>query len=188
MAARRAGSVPRGAGLPRRWLLPLLAAPLLSACGFRPVYGPAPGQTAGAAATGLAEINVALIPERAGQLLRNALQERFERAGVAAARHYELSVAYSVSGEAIGIQHDNTATRARFVGQATYRLVSQDPSRATLTTGNARVEDGYNYFNQQYFAADQQADEIERRIAEAMADQIALQLALFFRARAEASG
>jgi LPS-assembly lipoprotein len=162
----------------------LLATSWLAACGFRPVYAPSAGSGEGPAASGLAEITVGLIPERTGQLLRLALQERFERAAIAAAHRYDLTVSFGIAGEAIGYQPDSTVTRVRLVGTATYTLTAQDPTRSTLKTGVARVVDGYDIFDQQYFASDQETESVERRMAEAVADQIALQLAAFFDKRA----
>lgn len=175
-----------GAGLARRSLV-MLAVPLLARCGFRPVYQSADGDSDSAAATGLAAIAVGLISDRQGQLLRNALQERFERAGVRVPRRYDLSVVYSFSSEGIGIRQDYSTSRVRFIGRATYTLTSQDPSRATLTTGAARSLDGLDVYNEQYFASDLETETIQRRMAETIADQIALQLAGFFRKRAMAS-
>lgn len=168
-----------GARKLRACVLALVAMPL-AACGLQPVYAPQAALPASAAAEGLAGIEVALIPERSGQLLRNALQERFERSGLAVPRRYELAVSYRFSGESIGIQQDYSATRIRFVGQANYALRALDPAQGTLTTGLARVLDGANVFNQQFFALDQETETVQRRVAEAVADQIALQLALYF--------
>jgi LPS-assembly lipoprotein len=168
----------------RRACLPLLAAPLLAGCGFGPVYGPKGADAEGAAAIGLAEITVALIPERAGQELRLALQERFERAGIVAARRYDLAVVFGVGAEALGVQPDTSNTYVRLIGTANYRLTAQDPARSTLTSGTARSVEGYNVFDQQFFAADQESSVLIKRIAESVADQIALQLAVYFRKRA----
>jgi LPS-assembly lipoprotein len=173
-----------GTGTGRRACLTLLAAPLLAACGFQPVYAPAAAGGEAPAATGLAEINVGLIPERAGQELRLALQERFERAGSGVARRYDLTVSFGIGAEALGIQPDTSNTYIRLIGTANYRLTGQDPSRTTLTSGVARSVEGYNVFDQQFFAADQENDAIIKRIAEAVADQIALQLAVYFKKRA----
>jgi LPS-assembly lipoprotein len=171
----------------RRGLLALAAAPVLAGCGFHPVYAPAPGAAGSAAAQGLAEINVGLIPERSGQELRLALQERFERAGIAAARRYDLSVTFGVASESISIQQDTSSTYLRLVGTAQYHLTARDPNRSTLTSGSARSVDGLNVFDQQFFAEDQEIEAVTRRIAEAVADQIALQLALYFRKQADKS-
>jgi LPS-assembly lipoprotein len=168
------------AGIARRFFLPMLAMPVLAACGFRPVYGPPSAGADSAAATALAAVSVGLIPERTGQLLRLALQERFERAGVATARKYDLTVSFGIGAEVIAIQQDSSQTWVRMIGTATYSLLAQDPGRRTLTSGAARSVDGYNLFNEQFFAADQETDAVQRRIAQAVADQIALQLATFF--------
>ena len=45
-----------------------------------------------------------------------------------------------------------------------------------------------NIFDSQYFAADLETEAVPRRLADALADQIAIQLAAFFRKRATASG
>lgn len=169
----------------RRELLPILVAPVLAACGFHPVYAPGSGGSDGAAAQGLAEISVGLIPDRPGQLLRLALQERFERAGIATARRYDLNVVFGIKSDQIAILPDITqATWVRLTGTANFTLISQDPSRATLTSGVVREVDGYNMFNQQYFDADLEQDAVQHRIAQAIADQIALRLASFFAKRA----
>ena len=168
------------AGIGRRGFLPILATPVLAACGFRPVYGPGASGPDSPAATALAKISVGLIPERTGQVLRLALQERFERAGIAAAHEYDLSVNFAVIDDTLAIQQDTTATWIRVTGTANYRLVSQDPSRATLTSGVARSVDGYNLFDQQFFAQDLENDAVNKRVALAVADQIALQLASYF--------
>ena len=64
--------------LPRRRMLALAAAAALSGCGFQPVYMPTASGNAGVAQRELAAIQVALIPDRPGQLLRQALQDRLE--------------------------------------------------------------------------------------------------------------
>ena len=42
--------------------------------------------------------------------------------------------------------------------------------------------DGINIFDTQYFAADLENEAVQRRLADALADQITLQLAAFFAA------
>jgi LPS-assembly lipoprotein len=166
--------------LGRRAVLMTLAAPLLGACGFHPLYASGPNGEAGPAAMGLAEISVGLIPERTGQLLRQALQERFERSGLSPAHRYDLTVSFSIGSEAIAIQQDTSNARVRFVGTATYQLIAQDPGRSTLTTGTARSVDGLNVFDQQLFGMTVETEVVEQRIAEAVADEITRQLAVYF--------
>ncbi len=164
----------------RRGVVALLANFAVSACGFRPVYGPRASGAQGPAQAGLAAISVGIIPERSGQLLRQALQERFERGGAGIARRYDLVVSFAVTSEAIAIQADSSSSRTRIVGSADWKLIAQDPQRTTLVGGTARNVDGLNVLNQQYFAADLETDTVQRRVAEAVADQIAYQLAAYF--------
>ena len=44
--------------------------------------------------------------------------------------------------------------------------------------------DGLNIFNEQYFAADLETEVVQKRIADNVAQQIATQLAIWFRERA----
>ena len=176
-------------GPTRRLLLAgAMLAPVLAACGFRPVYGGGSATSRGPAVDGLAAITVGLIPERSGQLLRLALQQRFERNGVGVAHRYDLQVSFGIGGEAIAIQQDNSVTRLRYVGTAAYTLLAQDPLRTTLTSGTARVVDGLNVINEQYFAMDLESEAVQRRIAEAVADQIAMRLAVWFDEQAGHAG
>ncbi len=172
--------------LSRRWVLgaPLALPFATAACGWHPVYG---GGSTGPVAKELAQIQVALIPERPGQLLRLDLQERFERFGLAEARIYDLTTSFGITGEGIAVQTNSTVTRIRYVGTADWKLTSLAPTRPTVTSGSARVVDGLDVIDQQLFASDLQTEAVQRRMADAIADQITIQLAAFFRARSDAA-
>jgi LPS-assembly lipoprotein len=139
---------------------------------------------AGPAQRELAAINVNLITERPGMLLRQALQERFEGSGPAVAQRYDLTVTYWMTGDIVGVQPDTTVTRIRFVGYANWSLAAQDPARTHLTDGAARAADALNLIDSQYFAASLETTTVQKRMAEALAEQITLQLAAYFRRRA----
>ena len=157
----------------------LLAAALaLGGCGFRPVYARHGGSAP--AVAGLSQVDVALIPERFGQLTREALEARLERGGMGAVHRFRLATSVSLASDAIGVRPDSVPTRVRLIGTANWTLSSEDASGATLAHGTARDVDGYDIIDQQYFAADLQRENVLRRIAAAMADQIALQLSLYF--------
>ena len=174
--------------LRRRNVLLAGAGALLSGCGFQPVYMPTASGQAGVAQQELASVSVDLIPDRPGQLLRQALQDRLEMANGSAPRRYDLSVAFWISGEGIGIQPDNTVTRIRAIGNATWALTAKDPGRTKLTGGFAKAVDAYNVFDTQYFALDLENEAAQKRLADALADQITLQLAVYFRKRATVTG
>ena len=174
--------------LRRRQLLALGAGGALSGCGFQPVYMPTASGTAGAPQRELAAIQVALIPDRPGQLLRQALQDRLEMGASGIARRYDLTVSFWIAGEGIAVQQDSTATRLRETGNANWTLVAQDVGRTRLTSGFARAIDAINITDEQYFGADLENESLQRRMAGAIADQITMQLAIYFRRRAVASG
>jgi len=169
---------------PRRRFLVLTAGSALSGCGFQPVYMPTASGEAGVAQRELAAIQVAIIAEHPGQLLRQALQDRLEMGASGVQRRYDLRVSYWISGEGISVQPDNTATRVRFYGNANWSLFAQDPGQTLLTKGAARVIDALNVFDTQYFAIDLGAEAIQDRLAQAVAEQITIQLAVYFRRRA----
>lgn len=166
--------------LSRRAVLAVPAS-VLSGCGFRPLYAPI-GRGA-AVVPELQAIYVAVMPERDGQLLRQALQRRFEGSGSGVAKRYELTGGMFVVQEGIGILTDNSVTYVRMNGNATWSLRRLDPAGTVLTEGRARAMDGMNILNQQFFAADLETAAVHRRLAEVLADQITLDVASFFRKR-----
>ncbi len=167
----------------RRALLTLAGLPLLAACGFHPIYAARDSGAGAPAQAGLAETSIALIPDRTGQLLRQALQARFERNGSGVAQRYELIAGLSFADEGIAIQSNSAVSRIRSVGTVNWTLVDQSAQRTTLTTGWARQMDGFNILNQQYFQSDMESDAVRRRMIEALADQITLQVAAYFKNR-----
>ncbi len=169
----------------RRRVALLGAAAGLSGCGFHPVYGPL--SKGGTIRPEMAAIYVAVFPERSGQLLRQALQQRFEGAGEGVAKIYELTGGFSIAAEAIGIQQDSSANRVRLDARASWQLRKLDPKQTLMTDGASHVIDGYNINNQQYFAADLEQASAFERLAGTVADQIALDIALFFRKQADAA-
>lgn len=171
----------------RRSLLGLASALALPGCGFRPVYMRTASGHPGIAQRELAAVNVDILPDRPGQLLRQALQQRLDRASAGVARKYDLGVSYSIGGEGIGIQGDNSVTRIRLIARGAWTLRTQDPARTTLSTGSSRAIDGLNILDQQYFAADLEQEAVQRRLADQIADQIVIQLAAYFRKQAAAS-
>lgn len=171
----------------RRALFALGSGAALTACGFQPVYMPTASGQAGPAQRELAAIYVNIIGDRPGMLLRQALQERFEGTGASVAKRYDLSVTYWMSGDLVGVQPDTTVTRVRFIGYANWILAAQDPAHSHLTDGATRAVDALNLIDSQYFAAELEVTAIQERMAQTLADQIALQLAAYFRRRAAAT-
>ena len=151
----------------------------LGGCGFRPVYLPR-GPSEPGFADVLSQIYVPVLPERSGQLLRQALQARLDGAGEGGARKYELAPSLRLGSDAIGIQRDNSTSRMRIDASVTWVLRSLTADKPVVTQGTARLLDGYNIIDQQFFAAELNNDSVQRRIMVGLADQIVLQLAAYF--------
>jgi LPS-assembly lipoprotein len=164
----------------RRALLALVGASALGGCGFHPAYAPAASGALGPAQTRLAAIDVPVLPDRSGQLMRQALQARLYGPGIAEAKQYRLVVDFSISTEGIAIQPDNSTARIRMIGIGRWTLYGLDPTPKVLTTGFARTLDGVNPIDNQPFAQDEETETVTRRIAENVADAIVLQLVAYF--------
>ncbi len=159
----------------------------LAGCGFRPLYAPAASGKPGPASAEMAAIFVPVFAERPGQLLRQALQQRFEGSGSGVAKKYELIASISINAEPVAIQRDSSASRVRLIGSAPWFLRTLSLEHPVLAQGSSRVLDGYNIINQQYFAADLENETVDRRVASALADQITYQVGAFFLRRATAA-
>ncbi len=158
----------------RRWVTGFVLL-LLSSCGFRPLYS-----VQGSQAANLSAVYVNIIPNRSGQLLRQALQSRLEGSASGVAKRYTLDVGYSESVQGVGVQSDNSTTRNRNVGNAVWSLHSADNTAVQVAGGTVRSLDGYNIIDEQFFYADLSEDAVQRRLADALADQIVQGLAVYF--------
>jgi LPS-assembly lipoprotein len=165
--------------LARLALAACLALPAAS-CGFHPLYEPGSKTQAG-----LSEVFVDVILNRNGQLLRQALQERLQGSDSEPEQHYILSVSYFVGTQGIGIEADNASTRNRFIGTATWTLRKPGTFGQKITGGIARTVDGNDVIAAQFFYSDLNAETVNRRIGEALADQIVQALAKYFRKHPE---
>jgi len=139
------------------------------------------------AATGLAEIEVGPIYERPGQILRQALLGKL---GIepGTPRKFDLDVKFWITGQAEGILNFTQPTRVRLAANATWTLLSRDRPPIKLAAGADNLVDGVDFFDAQYFALDLSNEAVQRRLAEAMAERIALRLAMWFHEHPTAIG
>ena len=164
----------------RRSAALMLAIVAPTACGWHALLAP---YRAGASIASplLDRVDVALIAERQGQLLRQALQAKLQR-GEQRPPDFVLQASYSVTREGIAITQETSLTRLRLIGTADYVLRSVSTGAPTCAAGTVRQVDGLDVQNQQFFAADLEAETVERRLAEAVATQIVTRLAVAARA------
>jgi LPS-assembly lipoprotein len=170
-------------GLSRRGALSLGACAALAGCGFEPIYMRTASGEPGPAQRDLAAVSVGIIPDRPGQLLRQELQDRFGSDGGNVPPRYKLNVSYSIAGQGIAILQSSAPTRVRMIATANWTLTAADGGQK-VTSGTAKAVDGFNILDQQYFAADLSTEQTQRRLAIEVADNITLELAVFFRRRA----
>jgi len=97
---------------------------LLGGCGFRPLYAPGTGGVDSAVARELAAVEVPVMAERSGQLMRQALQDRLERFNLSVAKKYDLIAPYQLFGAIEGIQPTTDPSRVRFTGVTNWYLHS----------------------------------------------------------------
>ncbi len=171
---------------PRRVLLALPLAAVLAGCGFRPLYdgsGARAQSRGGSVQEHLDGIYVELIPNRLGQLLRQALQERLDTSD-SGGKTYSLAIAYGIEEEPIGVLNTNDTTRTRAVGRGTWSLTSIASPGVPLASGTVRALDGFNTFDEQVFFSVLENEAVQRRLADNVADLITQKVATYFRNRA----
>jgi LPS-assembly lipoprotein len=167
------------AKLDRRFVL-LAAASLLGGCGFHPVYGPGADGATSPVAKDLSAVTVPVMAERSGMLMRQALQARLDRFGIATEKRYELIAPFVLNSEGLGINIDSVTTRVRLTGSSNWFLRPAHGGGPPIATGVARAMDGYDIINNQFFAADLENSAVTQRVAEALAEQVVAGLASYF--------
>lgn len=151
-------------------LLPLV----LAGCGYQPLYGQ--NRSGQAVRSHLAAVAVDPIEDRVGQLLRNALEDRINRAGgVTAQKHYGLSIELSESSTGIAIQKDATASRSNLQLTATFVLRGNGQ---TLWSERSQATVAYNILDNQYATIMAERDARERAVVR-LADDIAERVGVF---------
>jgi len=167
--------------LSRRFLLAGGSALALPGCGFRPLYATGGAGPSADVARELAAVRVARVPDRNGQILRRALEERFATTGTQA--RYDLRAGVAFAAEIEGYRRDGTPSRVRYVGTSAWSLYTLSTPPVLLSNGTERSFDAYGLPENQFFAADNSRDAMERRLVEQLAEDVARRLAIYFATR-----
>ncbi len=163
----------------RRWVLLLGLGLLVSACGFRPMYGEASATAGtGGPAAQMAAIRIAPLPDRIGQRMHNFLRDRLNPAGQPGDPAYLLRVSLSETKQELGIRKDETATRANLIVRASF-VLSDTASRATLLDGRSVSINSYNILTSQLATYHSELDARERALRD-LADDIRTRLGIYF--------
>ena len=154
----------------------LLAATLLSACGYQPLYGERSGGVPVRQA--FSAISIAPIPDRVGQLVRNQLIDSLTPQGRPRDPVYILTVVLTQTKEGVALQSDEQATRFNVTLEARFALRESDGG-AVVTQGNTRSVAAFNIVRSEFANITAEAD-AQRRAARQVADSIALRLGVHF--------
>lgn len=148
----------------------------LAGCGFQPLYGERSAGAGSVTQAELSAVQIDLIANREGQMLRNELLDRFQPAGAAAKPRYALAVGLSVQRVGLGIRTDETATRANLVMVADYAV--RDLSNGNLMfRGRGRSVSGYNVLDSEFATTSSENDAIRRAILD-ISQQITTRVSL----------
>ena len=157
----------------------------LSNCGFEPLYG-TKSPEAQAVAVSLPNIDIASIPNRDGQYLRNLLIDRLYTSGRPDAAPYLLKFStLQKDVVTLGIQKDATATRAQIQITAHMDLIDKTTNKPVLQR-DLKTVGAYNMLDNQLAALVSQQN-ITESILQEMKDDAVTELTLYFRRKAAAA-
>lgn len=159
----------------RRAFLASLCATSLAACGFEPLLG---RYGDGGAIEQLEAIRIEPIPDRSGQVLRNALLDQLTPRGVVSNARYVLRIRLAEPRQTISLRRDDVISRSSYSAQASYEL---------LDLQGKRVLAGSSFFTTDYeiasseFSTRTSLENARDRVMELVAGDIRNQLAQNFR-------
>ena len=126
--------------------LPVLVALLvLSACGFRPLYG----RDNGDATLEFSRIKVEPIPDRIGQILHNNLLTALNPKGLAGKPIYVLNTNLTHGSASLAVRKSTFATRANLSVKATFWLTRVQDGKV-LYSGQSDITVSYNLLDSEF--------------------------------------
>lgn len=155
----------------------LAALALLAGCGFQPLYGTT--ASSGGVTEQYQQIRVDPIPDRIGQQIRNFLLDRLNPYGQPARPAYRLVVEPTISFTELGIERDETATRALLLLNVQYFLLESATGRQ-LFSGSARSTNSFNIVDSDFATKSAENDALERAARE-VSDAIRIRLGIYFK-------
>jgi LPS-assembly lipoprotein len=163
----------------------ILASIVLGACGFSPMYGNLNTNARTAVEAKLAQIDIARIPEREGQILRNKLVERLYGGTNKTIRTYTLHVApIREKRTELDITEDADTTRAQLRLSTTMRL-KRAGKEETMLTRDITATTSFNVLASQFTTRVSEQNARQNAI-QTLAERIERQLALYFQRKAKA--
>jgi LPS-assembly lipoprotein len=162
----------------------LLVAPALASCGFTPLYAE---RGAASVSADLSALDVRAPDTKLGRELKYNLLDLLSGSGNPPSNPaYVVELAPTVYDEDLAIERDADVTRKNMVMVVPFRLVDTATNKIVMRS-TARSRSSYNRVDSE-FANIVAAQDAERRIARAIADDIKLQLSIHFDRQARAGG
>lgn len=120
-----------------RSIVVLWSVVFVSGCGFEPLYAPS-------ARTSIQNLGVKIapIPDREGQLMRNALFSLFQPYGSALNATYQLKTKISFESQDLGFRQDETASRTRITAATEFELIHLGTQKV-IHTGKLKATTAY---------------------------------------------
>ena len=165
----------------KKWIYAFvfIVATSMTACGFHPVYG-TNKYTAVGAEEKLQHIAISNIPDREGQVLRNALIDRFYREGRPSDPRYTLSIEKIEESKAnLDISKSADTTRAQLRLSTNFKLTDAHTG-AELMNRSLRAIASYNQLGSE-FATRVSEDNTRLNAIDDLARQIEQQVTLYFK-------
>ncbi len=143
-----------------------LVAPLLSACEFEPVHR----QGGPASVSELSKIEIGVIANRTGQLLREELLYRFRSGSRGTPKPYSLVVSVTEEIEGLGVRFDAVPTRGDLTLTADFKVIDTASGEVRFE-GRSRAVSNYDILGANYATASAQVGARSRSV-QVLADEI----------------
>lgn len=158
------------------FVLLFLLFPLLSGCGFSPIYASG-DEDSRTVKQSLSNIAIANIPDRHGQILRNHLIDRMYFDGRPSYPDSTLEISLRSSQKDLGVQKDASTFRRQLDLWADYTLRARNGKQ--LLKGTAHSAVGYSKLDAQFGTVAAEQNAMDRALKE-VGEQIVNRLALYY--------
>jgi len=160
----------------------VVAAFLIGACGFRPLYGTVGDQKI---SQDLQNVEVLRIPDRIGQELHNELLDLLNPRGRPANPVHQLEIRLTETKQELAVERTSFATRANLIVRAVFFLIDPaDLERKPFFRGDITSVASYDVITEK-FATIMAERDARSRAVRAIAQDMRLQLAAFYNSSAQ---
>jgi len=150
---------------------------LLSGCGFEPIYGAREGYAD--VDDLLSEVQISIIEDREGQILRNHLLDRFYLSSPSKRPLYRLDVRLNSSIGDLSVRADDETTRRQVVLDASYTLTDIRAEKVVYSDAS-RLRGAFNVSQGAYASFATERAVLQRSLRD-MSELIALRVSAFLR-------